>query len=91
MHSGDWTLIVCEDNCILKCAYLGLCAFLDFENQDKDERIVIFGGQTFNSIRTEQTNEYVNNGIGEFVNQNSQKYIEELFAKEANNDLDKKE
>lgn len=65
MHSGDWTLIVCEDNCILKCAYLGLCAFLDFENQDKDERIVIFGGQTFNSIRTEQTNDYVNNGIGE--------------------------
>jgi len=32
---------------------MGLCAFLDFNNEDKDERLVIFGGQTLASITKE--------------------------------------
>jgi len=40
----------------MKASYLGLCAFLDFNNEEKDERLVIFGGQTLSSIAAEASN-----------------------------------
>lgn len=85
-------MVICDDNSILKCAYLGLCAFLDFENKEKDERLVIFGGQTYNSILVEQTNETIIKSSNDKVDQKSADiYIKELKDRQIKYELNESE
>lgn len=54
---NKWDIFHCINNCIIPCSNLAVMAFVDTDTGqdglDKNELLVIFGGQTYNSLLNE--------------------------------------